>query len=99
MKTAALSIAVALAVAGCATVPLGPSVMVLPGNGKNFEQFHADNAVCRDWAMQQTGVKDGAVASNTAKGAVVGTLLGAGAGAAIGAAGHNPALGAAVGAG
>jgi hypothetical protein len=33
--------------AGCATVPTGPSVMVLPGSGKNFEQFQADDGVCR----------------------------------------------------
>jgi hypothetical protein len=46
---------VSLLLAGCATVPTGPSVMVLPGNGKNFEQFQVDNAVCRQWALRQTG--------------------------------------------
>lgn len=50
-----LPIAVALLLTACATVPTGPSVMVLPGNGKNFEQFQADDAVCRQWAAQQTG--------------------------------------------
>ena len=90
---------VALGIAGCATVPLGPSVMVLPGNGKTFDQFHLDNGVCREWAMQQTGVKGDVPADSALKGAAVGTLLGAGAGAAIGAAGNNPGLGAAVGAG
>jgi hypothetical protein len=99
MRTRALSIAVALALSGCATVPLGPSMMVLPGNGKTFDQFHADNAVCREWAMQQTGVKNGASTGSAVKGATVGTVVGAGAGAAIGAAGGNPGLGAAVGAG
>ena len=29
----------------CATVPTGPSVMVLPGSGKSFEQFQVDDAV------------------------------------------------------
>jgi hypothetical protein len=100
MKTRALSIAaVTLALAGCATVPLGPSVMVLPGNGKSFDQFHTDNAVCRDWALQQTGTSDRTPTTSTVTGAAVGTLIGAGAGAAIGAAGGNPGLGAAVGAG
>ena len=100
MKGRLLSIAiVALAAAGCATVPLGPSVMVLPGNGKTFDQFQFDNGVCREWAMQQTGTKGDVPADNAVKGAAVGTLLGAGAGAAIGAAGNNPGLGAAVGAG
>src|SRR6266700_7230198 len=39
----------------CATVPTGPSVLVLPGTAKNFEQFQTDDAVCRQWALQQTG--------------------------------------------
>lgn len=39
--------------AGCATAPAGPSVMVLPGSGRPFEQFQADVSVCRDWAAQQ----------------------------------------------
>src|SRR5438105_9494113 len=43
-------LAAALLLAACATVPMGPSVMVLPGTGKNFEQFQADDAVCRQWA-------------------------------------------------
>jgi len=37
----------------CATVPTGPSVMVLPGTGQPFEQFQADVHVCRDWAAKQ----------------------------------------------
>jgi hypothetical protein len=99
MKTAVMTIAVALTAMGCATVPLGPSVMVLPGNGKNFDQFQGDNAACRDWAMQQTGVKNGVATDSTVKGAAVGTVIGAAAGAAVGAAAGHPGMGAAVGAG
>jgi hypothetical protein len=36
-----------LAVGACATVPTGPSVMVLPPTGKPFEEFQADDAMCR----------------------------------------------------
>ena len=39
-----------LAALGCVYVPTGPSVMVLPGGGKSFEQFQGDDAVCRQWA-------------------------------------------------
>jgi hypothetical protein len=39
--------------AGCATAPAGPSVMVLPGAGRPFDEFQADVSVCRDWAAQQ----------------------------------------------
>jgi len=87
-------------VAGCATVPAGPSVMVMPAPGKSFEQFQADDAICRNWSAQQTGLSPQQVADqDTVTGATVGTLLGAGLGAAIGAATGNPGVGAAIGAG
>jgi hypothetical protein len=89
-----------MAVTGCVTLPTGPSVMVLPGSGKPFEQFQADDALCRQWALRQTGIAPGEAAQQSGVGsAVVGTLVGAGLGAAIGAAAGNPALGAAAGAG
>jgi hypothetical protein len=40
----------------CATVPTGPSVMVLPGVGKPFDQFQVDDMLCRQYAQTQTGV-------------------------------------------
>jgi hypothetical protein len=89
-----------LAVGACATVPTGPSVMVLPGPGKPFEVFQADDVLCRRWAEQQIGVSpQEAVNQNTVSGAAVGTAIGAGLGAAIGAASGNAASGAAIGAG
>ena len=85
---------------GCATVPTGPSVMVLPPPEKPFEQFQAEDAGCRQWAGQQVGHSaQETVNQNTATGAVAGTLIGAGLGAAIGAASGNAGLGAAIGAG
>jgi hypothetical protein len=88
------------ALGACATIPTGPSVMVLPGFGKSFEQFQADDAICRQWANQQTGTTTGqAAAQSGVTSAAVGTVLGAAAGAAIGAAAGNPAMGAAAGAG
>src|SRR5207249_6565113 len=93
-------VAVGLLMTACATVPAGPSVMVLPGNGKNFEQFQADDAVCRQWAAQQTGTTTKQAATESAvSGAAIGTVLGAAAGAAVGAAAKSPSTGAAVGAG
>jgi hypothetical protein len=70
----------------CATVPSGPSMLVLPGAGKSFDQFRADDASCRQFAYQQIG---GASAERDAErqavqSAVVGTAIGAVAGAAIG---------------
>jgi OmpA family protein len=84
----------------CATVPTGPTVMVLPGAGKSFEEFQADDGLCRQWAFQQTGTTPGEAATGSGvASAAVGTALGAAAGAAIGAAAGGPGIGAAVGAG
>ena len=95
-----LPIAAALLLTGCATLPTGPSVMVLPGNGKDFEQFTVDDAVCRQWAARQTGTTTKQASTDTAvSGAAVGTVLGAAGGAAVGAAAGDPAMGAAVGSG
>jgi len=93
------SIMALMALCGCASVPTGPSVMVLPGAGKSFDNFQADVAACRQWAGMQIGQSPQQIANqNTAAGSVGGTLIGAGLGAAIGAAYGNPAAGAAIGA-
>src|SRR5208282_4344289 len=75
-------------------------VMALPGSGKSFDQFQADDAVCRQWASQQIGQSPQETANqNTVTGAAVGTVIGAGLGAAIGAASGHAGTGAAIGAG
>ena len=86
---------------GCATMPTGPNVAVLPGPGKPFEVFMADDTVCRQWAQQQIGGTSPSenANKNLATGAVIGTAVGAAMGAAIGAATGNAAAGAAIGGG
>jgi hypothetical protein len=86
---------------GCATIPTGPSVMSLPGSGKSFDQFRIDEAVCRQFAYEQTGGVTSQLAAQDAavKSGVVGTVLGAAAGAAIGSASGDMGAGAAIGAG
>ncbi len=37
----------------CSTMPTGPSVLVLPGTGKDFPQFHNDETMCRQLASSQ----------------------------------------------
>jgi len=75
-----------LTLGACTTIPAGPSVMALPGSGKSFDQFRADDAICRQFAFGQIG---GATANETAadsgvKSAAVGAAVGALAGAAMG---------------
>jgi hypothetical protein len=89
-----------LVLSGCATLPTGPSVLVLPAAGKPLEQFQTEDMICRQWAGQQIGMSaQETVNQNTARGAAVGTVIGAGAGALLGAASGHAGAGAAIGAG
>jgi len=85
---------------GCVTTPTGPMVKVMPGPEKSFEQFQTDDAVCRQWSLQQAGGNpQTAAVQGTTTGAAIGTVVGAGLGAAIGAVAGHPGAGAAIGAG
>jgi len=84
VKKIALSVAVLLA--GCASTPSGPGVLVLPGSGKSFDQFRFDEHECRQYAHAQVGggSADQAATDAGVKSAVVGTAIGTVAGAALG---------------
>jgi hypothetical protein len=89
-----------LALSACAVAPpSGPRVMALPGAGKDFGAFQQDDAMCRQFASDQTGGSAGAqAATNNAVGtAVVSTAVGAGLGAALGSLGGQMGAGAAIG--
>ena len=78
--------AISLFLAGCATAPTGPAVMVLPGSGKSFDQFRFDDHECRQYASLQVGGANAnqAATESGVKSAVVGTAVGAAAGGLIG---------------
>jgi hypothetical protein len=86
MKKILIAAGAVLVLGACTTMPTGPSVMVLPGTGKNFDQFRFDDAECRNFASAQVGgtSPDGASESSGVKSAAVGTAVGAAAGALIG---------------
>lgn len=66
---------------GCATVPSGPGVVVLPEAGKTFEQFREEDAVCRQYAKDKVGaIPEQAAAESVARSAGTGALVGAAAG-------------------
>ena len=90
-------VAAPLLVAGCAQMPVGPSIAVMPSPSKPFEVFMADDAACRDWAARGIGAMPqdattqaflGSALTGAAIGAAVGGIAGghqgAGTGAAIG---------------
>ena len=98
-KRYCLFLLVVIVLGGCATVPTGPSVMVLPGPGKPFEVFQSDESACRQWAEQKVGTSPNEAANKTlAGGAVIGTGLGAALGAAIGSLYASAGAGAGIGA-
>ena len=94
-----LLIAAALGIAGCVSMPSGPSVMVLPGTGKSFDEFRADEMGCKQYALDQIGGETAARAqeSSAVTSAAVGAVVGAVAGAAIGGHSSSAAAGAGVG--
>ena len=95
MTRSALTVAALTALAGCATVPTGPTYSAMPGSRKSIDQFQIDDASCRQYAVQVTGTTPNQAAADAGVGsAVVGTILGAAVGGLIGG-----SEGAAVGAG
>jgi len=74
-------------------------MMVLPGSGKNFDQFRADDFECRQYAFAQSGGKtpDQAGSQAGVNTAAVGAVVGAAAGAAIGRSGEAAVAGAGIG--
>jgi hypothetical protein len=86
-----------LLLAGCAQMPVGPTVSVMPAPNKPFEVFMQDDQMCRGWAANSIGQPGNDLAAQQFVGSTVtGAVIGALAGAAVG--GHGSAgAGAAVG--
>lgn len=82
MKTPLLAAMTAvLLLAGCASVPSGPSVLALPGTNRDYSEFRDDDMRCREYAAHEVGPADNDPAIRNA---IIGTVIGAAAGAAIG---------------
>jgi hypothetical protein len=80
----ALGVALLLVV-GCAEMPTGPTVAVMPAPNKPFEVFMQEEQLCRGWAAHSIGQPGHDAAaqrmlSSTAAGLAIGTLVGAVAG-------------------
>jgi hypothetical protein len=87
-------------ISGCATVPTGHLSPYTRPQGSLLRNSRPDDAVCRQWAAQQTGISpQETINQNTVAGAVAGTANGGDLGAAIASAGGHMGTGAAIGAG
>lgn len=85
--------------AGCVTVPSGPSVRVFPSPGKPYDMFLSEDSTCRRAAEREIGISPQEVADqNAATGAITGAAIGTGLGAAMGAASGHAGTGAIIGA-
>ena len=93
------ALAAVLGLAACVSAPTGPSMMVLPGTGKSFDEFRFDDGQCRQFAYDQIGGQTAAQAqeNSAVTSAAVGTAVGAIAGAAIGGSSRGAATGAGIG--
>lgn len=52
-KLMGASLAALVVLSACATALIGPTVPVLPGTGKSFGQFRADDIECQQYALAQ----------------------------------------------
>src|SRR5271155_1045283 len=92
-----VAVVTVIALTACAPTVMAPTVPVMPGANKPFDQFAADQQTCQAYANSQTAPLS-AQANNQAVGtALLTTALGAGLGAAVGG-GRGAAIGAASGA-
>lgn len=95
-----IGLASLLAMSACAVAPpAGPRVMALPGAGKDFATFQQEDAMCRQFASDQSGGNAGAQSATSAAvgTAVAGTVVGAGLGAALGSLSGQMGAGAVIG--
>ncbi len=97
LKTTTAALTALLLLEGCVQQPLGPTVQVMPAPGKPFDVFQQDQAVCKQYADQQTAGGAQQANNQAILTTGVGTVLGAGLGAAIGG-GRGAAIGAGAGA-
>ena len=96
LRKARLLLPLAL-LAGCASLPSGPRLAVMPTPGKPFEVFMQEDRQCRAFAEQSIGMNPtDRGAENVVGSAAVGTAIGAAAGALAGG-NRGAATGAAVG--
>lgn len=83
-RSLALALPCTLVLIGCATQPMGPTVLVMPAPTKPFEVFQQDQAMCMQYAQSMVGGQAQAANERAVGSAAVGAVLGAALGAAVG---------------
>jgi len=84
--------------AACVSTPTGPTIAVMPREGKPFEVFQQEDRICREFSANSIKDSSNAALKDAATSAAVAAALGAAAGAVIGGGSHtNIGTGAGVG--
>ena len=98
MKRAVLTLAIISSLAACVSAPTGPTIAIMPREGKPFEVFQQEDQLCRQFAANAVQDTSNAALKEGATSAIIGAALGAAAGAVIqGGNSQNVGTGAGVG--
>lgn len=97
-SVAVLSLTLASFLSACVSAPTGPTVAVMPREGKPFDLFQQEDLYCRNFASNSVRDTSDAALKEGATSAAIGAALGAVAGAVIQGGNHaNIGTGAGVG--
>jgi len=88
-RTAVLTVSVLASLTACVSAPTGPTVAVMPRQGKPFEVFQQEDQVCRQFAANAVKDTGDAAFKEGVTSAAVAAALGAAAGAVIGGGSHT----------
>jgi hypothetical protein len=98
MKRAVLTLAIISSLAACVSAPTGPTIAIMPREGKPFEVFQQEDQQCREFAANAVKDTSNAALKEGATSAAIGAALGAAAGAVIqGGSSQNIGTGAGIG--
>ena len=98
MKRTVLTLALISSLVACVSAPTGPTVAIMPREGKPFEVFQQEDQQCREFAANAIKDTSNAALKEGATSAAIGAALGAAAGAVIqGGSSQNIGTGAGIG--
>ena len=78
-----------LLLAACAFAPTGPTVAVMPANGKPFDLFQKEDIACRQYASNAVADSSQQAIQEGVTSALIGTAVGAAAGALVNGGSHQ----------
>jgi hypothetical protein len=84
LRASLLAMSAAVLLAGCAEEPMGPTIPVMPAQGKSQAEFAQDDAACQQYAHERIAGQVDRANNDQVASTLLGTAIGAGLGAAVG---------------